>query len=53
MEALVRGTITVDTSCFNAYLCISCSVGYLDYVYGTWWRCRHCGAWAEVLPDET
>jgi hypothetical protein len=21
--------------------------GLFDYIYGTWWRCRHCGTWTE------
>jgi ribosomal protein L37AE/L43A len=27
--------------------CPACfpSVVILDYVYGIWWKCRHCGAW--------
>lgn len=25
--------------------CGKCGVGILDYIYGFWWKCRHCGKW--------
>lgn len=34
----------------GVHYCKSCeygSYGIMDYIYGTWWKCRDCGTWGQ------
>lgn len=44
---------TADRSVGSGRVSCKCWGKIWDYVYATWWRCRVCGSWHEVVPAST
>lgn len=47
LQPHATGLIAVPQTTVVQAVCKSCR-GILDYIYGSWWKCRICGRWREL-----